>query len=57
MWTPPCPHCDSLETAVVHAHTGDYVLQIALATSKLHLADGDGNRSRYYCNSCARYFG
>ena len=52
---PPCPACDSPDTASVSAGIVGRSIHVAAATSKMRLL-ADGHPELYYCNTCGTYF-
>ena len=54
---PPCPHCQSANTADVQVGLVGRTMAIAGATTKFHLLANGPKPGRYYCNDCKQYFG
>lgn len=52
---PACPKCDSSNTARVQCGIIGRTIDIAAATTKVHLAANDPP-GPYFCNECRHYF-
>lgn len=52
---PPCPYCNSTDTAVIMRAAIGRTITIASATTKakIYLGDGKGN---FYCHACKQQF-
>lgn len=53
---PPCPHCQSADTATVQYGIVGRSLSIAAATTKFRLHPNPPAPGKLYCNTCAQYF-
>ena len=54
---PPCPHCQSDNTAEVSVGLVGRSMTVAGATTKIKLLPNGPKPGRYYCNNCKNYFG
>jgi hypothetical protein len=54
---PPCPHCQSDNTADVQVGVIERTMTIGAATTKFKLIPYGPKPGRYFCNECKEYFG
>jgi hypothetical protein len=54
---PPCPHCQSDNTADVQIGVIGRTMTIGAATTKFKLIPYGPKPGRYFCNECNKYFG
>jgi len=57
MQIPPCPRCNSTNTASVQVGVIGRTINLAAATTKFHLVTNGGQAfGKYFCNTCRHYF-
>lgn len=54
---PGCPHCGTSDTAKVIFGIIGRTIDIAVATTKVHLEPNPPGSGAYFCNQCGKYFG
>ena len=54
---PPCPHCQSVETASVQVGIIGRTITLSTLTKKIKLVPNMGdNEGKFFCNTCKKFF-